>query len=168
MTNPFGDLVDWVTGVIEALGYLGIAVLAALENILPPIPSEVILRLSGFLAGQGRYWLPAVVLAATLGSVVGALVRYVLGRRLGERRVRRLVRRYGRWLTIGEDDLDRAQEWFDRHGPAVVFFGRLIPVIRSIVSVPAGIGRMPLGRFVLSTALGSALWNGVLVGMAGG
>lgn len=164
MTNPFGDLAGWVTDVIEALGYAGVAVLVALENVFPPIPSEVILPLSGFLAGQGRFSLPAVVLAATVGSVAGALILYAVGHYFGEARVRRLIRRYGRWLTVSERDLDRAEAWFERYGPAVVFFGRLVPIVRSIVSIPAGIGRMALGRFVLYTALGSALWNAALIG----
>jgi membrane protein DedA with SNARE-associated domain len=164
MTNPFGDLAGWVTDVIERLGYVGIAVLVALENVFPPIPSEVILPLAGFLAGQGRFWLPAAVLAATLGSLAGALVLYAVGHYFGEDRIRRLVRRYGKWFTVSERDLDRAEGWFDRHGGAVVFFGRLVPIIRSLVSIPAGVRRMPLGRFLLYTALGSTLWNGALIG----
>ena len=165
MANPLGNLAAWITDVIEALGYVGVAMLIALENVFPPIPSEAILPLSGFLAGQGRFWLPLVVLAATVGSVMGALVLYGISRWLGEERVRRLVTRYGRWLTIGEEDLDRAQGWFDRHGSAVVFLGRLVPVVRSLVSIPAGVERMPLGRFTLYTALGSGLWNVALIGL---
>ena len=162
--NPFGDLAGWVTDVIERLGYLGVAVLVALENLFPPIPSEVILPLSGFLAGQGRFSLPVVVLAATVGSVVGALILYAVGHVFGEERIRRLVRRHGRWLGVAEKDVDRADAWFDRHGPAVVFFGRLVPIIRSLVSIPAGVGRMALGPFLLYTALGSGLWNLALIG----
>ena len=164
MTNPFGDLAGWVTDVIEALGYAGVAVLVALENVFPPIPSEVILPLAGFLAGQGRFSLPAVVLAATVGSVVGALILYAVGLVFGEARVRWLIRRYGRWLTVSERDLDRAVAWFARYGPAIVFFGRLVPIVRSIVSIPAGLGRMGLGQFVVYTALGSAIWNVALIG----
>ena len=165
VSNPFGDIVQWVTDVIEALGYGGVAFLVALENVVPPIPSEVILPLAGFLAGQGRFWLPGVVLAATAGSVAGALLLYVIARSFGEPRIRRLIDRYGRWATIGQDDLDRAETWFDRHGPAVIFFGRLVPIVRSLVSLPAGFQRMPLGPFVLYTALGSGLWNGALIGL---
>ena len=165
MANPFAALTRWVTDVIEGFGYPGVALLVALENLFPPIPSEAILPLAGFLAGRGRFWLPAVLLAATAGSVLGALVLYALGRRLGEDRLRALVDRHGRWLTLGGDDLDRARDWFERHGPAVVCFGRLVPVVRSLVSVPAGVQRMPPGRFVLYTALGSGLWNGALIGV---
>ena len=164
MSSLFGDLAGWVTDVIERLGYLGVAVLVALENVFPPIPSEVILPLSGFLAGQGRFWLPAVILAATVGSVVGALILYAVGHVFGEARIRRLVRRYGKWLGVDELDLDRANAWFNRYGPAVVFFGRLVPIVRSIVSIPAGVGRMPLGPFLLYTTLGSGLWNIALIG----
>jgi len=164
MSSLFGDLAGWVTDVIERLGYLGVAVLVALENVFPPIPSEVILPLSGFLAGQGRFWLPAVVLAATVGSVVGALILYAVGHLFGEARIRRLVRRYGKWLGVAEKDVDRANAWFDRYGPAVVFFGRLVPIIRSLVSIPAGVRRMALGPFLLYTAVGSGLWNLILIG----
>lgn len=165
MTNPLGDIVQWATQVIESLGYGGVAFLVALENVIPPIPSEAILPLAGFLAGQGRFALPLLVLAATVGSVVGALILYGVAHVFGEARVRRLVDRFGRWITIGQDDIDRAETWFDRHGRSVVFFGRLVPIIRSLVSLPAGWRRMPVGQFVLYTALGSAVWNGVLIGL---
>jgi membrane protein DedA with SNARE-associated domain len=105
-----------------------------------------------------------LVLAATVGSVVGALVLYGVAHAIGEARVRRLVERFGKWITIGQDDVDRAEQWFDRHGRSVVFFGRLVPIVRSLVSLPAGWRRMPLGQFVLYTAAGSAIWNGALVG----
>lgn len=165
MTNPLGDIVQWVTDVIEALGYGGVAFLVALENVVPPIPSEVILPLAGFLAGQGRFLLPLLVLAATIGSVVGALILYAVAHAIGEARVRRLVDRFGKWLTVSQEDVDRAERWFDRHGRTVVFFGRLVPIVRSLVSLPAGWRGMPLGQFVLYTAAGSAIWNGLLIGL---
>ena len=159
-----GDLTGWVTDVIESLGYVGVAALIALENIVPPIPSEVVLPLAGFLAGQGRFSLPAVVLAATIGSIIGALILYGLAAWLGEERVRGIVERYGRFLRIDGHDLDRANDWFDRHGGAAVAIGRLVPVVRSLVSIPAGLRRMPLPRFLLFTAAGSTVWNAVLIG----
>lgn len=165
MTNPFSDLLGWVTDVIEKLGYAGIAGLIALENVFPPIPSEAILPLAGFLAGQGRFWLPAVIVAATIGSVIGALILYAVGMFFGERRVRWLIVRFGRWFGVSEADLDRAQRWLARHGAAVVFFGRLVPVVRSVVSIPAGMNRMPMGQFILYTTAGSAIWNGALIGI---
>lgn len=160
----FSGLTERVTDIIERLGYTGIAGLIALENVFPPIPSELILPLAGFMAGRGDFWLPAVVLAATIGSVIGALILYAAGVWLGDGRLRWLVRRYGRFFGVREHDLDRANRWFDHYGVTVVFFGRLVPVIRSLVSIPAGIRRMPLGRFVVYTALGSTIWNGILIG----
>lgn len=164
-TVPPAQIVEWVTSVVESLGYIGVAGLIALENLIPPIPSELILPLAGFLAGQGRFWLPAVVLAATIGSVVGALILYGLGVWLGEERLRGVVARVGRFLTLQVADVDRADRWFDRHGGKAVLIGRLVPVVRSVVSIPAGLRRMPLGRFLLYTALGSAIWNSVLIGL---
>jgi membrane protein DedA with SNARE-associated domain len=161
----FSGLTERVTDIIERLGYIGIAGLIALENVFPPIPSEIILPLAGFMAGRGDFWLPAVVVAATIGSVVGALVLYAVGAWLGDKRLRQLVNRYGRFLGVHEHDLDRANNWFDRYGSTAVFLGRLVPVIRSIVSVPAGIRRMSLGQFLLYTAVGSTIWNGVLIGL---
>lgn len=158
-------IANWVQDVIDRLGYVGVAVLIALENLFPPIPSELILPLTGFLAGQGRMWLPAAVLAATIGSVVGALALYGLGAWWGEERLRRIVDRYGRYLLLSEKDLDRAIDWFNDHGGRAVLIGRLAPVVRSLVSIPAGVARMHLGAFVLYTVIGSAIWNSVLIGL---
>ncbi|MDQ3656190.1 MAG: DedA family protein, partial [Chloroflexota bacterium] len=158
---------DWLatvaTDVIEALGYPGVALLIFLENVFPPIPSEAILPLAGFLAGQGRMWLPAVIVAATIGAVAGALVLYALGAWFGDSRIRWLVNRYGKWLAITEDDLDLANGWFDRHGGKAVLLCRLVPIVRSIISIPAGLRRMSLPVFILYTAIGSGLWNSILV-----
>jgi len=156
---------EWVTNVIEALGYPGLTVLVALENVFPPIPSEVILPLAGFLTGQGRFSYPLVLIATTLGSLVGALVLYGIGMAAGQQRIRRLVERYGHWALLTPDGRSRSEVWFDRYGPIAVFTGRLAPVIRSLVSIPAGYRRMPLGQFLMLTAFGSALWNGALVGL---
>ena len=161
----FDRIGEWVTGVIETLGYPGLTVLVALENVFPPIPSEVILPLAGFLTGQGRFSFPLVMLATTLGSLLGALVLYGVGAAAGRGRVRRLVERFGHWALLTPEDLTRAERWFDRYGTIAVFTGRLAPVVRSLVSIPAGYSRMPLGKFVLLTAVGSAIWNGVLVSL---
>jgi membrane protein DedA with SNARE-associated domain len=160
-----GSIAEWAADVIESLGYAGIIALVALESIVPPIPSEVILPLAGFLAGQGRFSLPLVIVAATLGSVIGAVALYGLSAWLGERRVRSVVERYGAYLRLTSHDLDRANDWFDRYDSAAVAIGRLVPVIRSLVSIPAGLRRMPLGRFLLFTSAGSAVWNSVLIGL---
>jgi membrane protein DedA with SNARE-associated domain len=161
----FNRIAEWVTGVIEALGYPGLTALVALENVFPPIPSELILPLAGFLTGQGRFSFIWVLAATTLGSLIGALVLYGIGAAVGQRRVRRLVERYGHWALLTPDDLAKAENWFDRYGSLAVFTGRLIPVVRSLVSLPAGYSRMPLGQFLLLTGAGSALWNGVLVSL---
>lgn len=161
----FDWIAEWVTDVIEALGYPGLTVLVALETVFPPIPSEIILPLAGFLTGQGRFSFPLVLIATTAGSMAGALVLYGIGVAAGQRRVRGLVERYGHWALLTPDDLTRSELWFDRYGPIAVFIGRLAPVVRSLVSIPAGYRGMPLGQFLILTGFGSALWNGTLVGM---
>jgi membrane protein DedA with SNARE-associated domain len=159
----FDWLVEWVVRVIEALGYPGLTGLVALENLFPPIPSEVILPLAGFLTGQGRFSFPLVLLATTLGSILGALALYGIGMMVGQLGIRTLFERYGRWAMLTPEDLTRAEEWFDRYGAIAVFVGRLVPVVRSLVSIPSGYRRMPVGQFLLLTGFGSALWNGALV-----
>jgi membrane protein DedA with SNARE-associated domain len=159
-----GDVLNWVVGLVETLGYPGLAIVVALENVFPPIPSEAVLPLAGYLVSQGRMTLWGAVVASTAGSVVGALVLYWLGSAWGEKRVRWLVKQYGRWLTIDEEDLDRAQEWFEHHGRTAVFIARLAPLTRSLISIPAGVAKMPLGPFLLYTTLGSGIWNVVLIG----
>jgi membrane protein DedA with SNARE-associated domain len=155
-----GGLAGWVLDVIDAMGAVGVAALVALENLFPPLPSEVVLPLAGFLAGQGKLSLAAVLVAATVGSVVGALVLYWAGAALGRDRMRRIAERLP---LMDADDVDRAQGWFDRHGRSAVLVGRLVPGVRSLVSIPAGIARMPLLPFVGYTTLGSAAYNAVLV-----
>jgi membrane protein DedA with SNARE-associated domain len=161
----FNWVAEWITSVIETLGYPGLTVLVALENIFPPIPSELILPLAGFLTGQNRFSFPLVLVATTLGSLLGALLLYGIGMAAGERGVRRLFERYGHLALLTPDDLSRSEKWFDRHGPVAVFIGRLVPVVRSLVSIPAGYRRMPLSQFLLLSGFGSALWNGALVSL---
>jgi len=163
MSRLFGDLITWVVDLVDRLGYVGLAIVVAIENIFPPIPSEAILPLAGFLAAQGRMTLVGAIVASTIGSVLGALVLYAFGYGFGERRVRALVRRYGRWALISEDDLDKSQAWFDRYGKSAVLIGRLVPLVRSLISIPAGIARMPLLPFVMYTTIGSGIWNVILI-----
>jgi len=163
MGNLFAGLTEWAVNLIERLGYLGIALIIALENVFPPIPSEAVLPMAGFLAGQGRFNIFGVILAATAGSVGGALVLYYLGEWLGNCRLHELIRKFGGWLMFEEEDLDKGQEWFEKHGAKAVLFGRLIPMIRSVISIPAGLSRMPVGTFVIYTAIGSAVWNSLLI-----
>lgn len=156
----FGDIGQLVVDVIGALGYVGLALLLIAENLFPPIPSEVVLPLAGFLVGQGDLNLWGALAAATFGSVAGAVVLYGLGRWGG----RRLVLRYGKWLRVDEDALQRAEGWFGRYGDWIVLVARVVPLARSIVSIPAGTARMPLPRFLVLTTIGSAVWNGILIG----
>ncbi|KAB1913985.1 DedA family protein [Micromonospora noduli] len=159
--SEFTGLTGWVASVIEVMGPVGVALLVALESIVPPIPSEIVLALAGFLAHEGKFNVVVVVLAATVGSLVGALVLYWLGAALGEERLKR-------WLDhiplVDSDDLEKADKWFERHGRWAVLIGRVVPVVRSLVSVPAGANRMPLGEFILLTTIGSGVWNGLIVG----
>ncbi len=163
MGGLLDGLATWAADVIDALGYFGVFALIVLENVFPPIPSEAILPLAGFLAGQGKMWLPAVIVAATLGAVAGALILYGLGAWFGDRRVRGLINRYGKWLVVTEDDFDKANGWFDRYGGLAVMICRLVPIVRSLVSIPAGLRRMNLTTFIIYTAIGSGIWNSILV-----
>ncbi|WP_073253848.1 DedA family protein [Cryptosporangium aurantiacum] len=153
-------LSGWVVDVVELLGPFGVGLLVLLENLFPPVPSEIILPLAGYLAGTGRMDVRTVIIAATVGSVLGALALYALGAWLGDARIRALLRRLP---LMHESDLDRAQGWFDRHGGTAVLIGRIIPVVRSLISIPAGVQRMPLWRFVLYTTIGSGVWNTIFV-----
>lgn len=164
MGSLIGDLATWAVDVMDRLGYWGLAFLVALENIFPPIPSEVILPLAGFLTSDGRMYFPLALLSATIGSVAGALVLYWAGSAFGESRLRSIVRRRGRWLRLGEEDVDRADAWFDRYGGLAVMLCRVVPIVRSLISIPAGLRRMPMARFVLYTTIGSAAWNAILIG----
>ncbi|CAM3278498.1 membrane protein DedA, SNARE-associated domain [Paracoccus aminovorans] len=153
---------DWVVSTIESWGYLGVLALMVAENVFPPIPSEVIMPLAGFLAGSGRMSLTLTIVVGTLGSVLGTLMWYYIGLWFGEERLKRFAARHGRLLTLSPSDIDAAHGWFLRHGAMAVFFGRMIPAIRTLISVPAGLARMPMWKFLLYTTAGSALWTGIL------
>ncbi len=157
-------LVDWVTSVVETLGYGGVAFLVALENLFPPIPSEVVLPLAGFVAAGGQASLVGMIIAATIGSMVGAFVLYGIAAAIGPVRLRALVTRYGRWFGLDEADLDKTEEWFDRRANLAVLLCRCVPLMRSLISIPAGFRRMPLLPFTLFTLLGSLVWNVLLIG----
>ena len=135
-----------------------------LENIFPPIPSEAVLPMAGWLAFEkrGGFTLWGITLVGALGSVAGAMVFYGLGYWFGEERVRYLLRRFGKWLLLSENDFDTALAWFNRYGELVIFFSRMVPIVRSLISVPAGLASMNLGRFTIYTTLGTALWSFVL------
>lgn len=150
----------WAVGLMETLGGPGAGLAIALENLFPPLPSEVILPLAGFTASQGSFSIAGALFWTTLGSVVGALVLYGLGRALGRRRLRDI---WGRLPLTNLDDLDRTEAWFARHGRKAVFFGRMIPIFRSLISVPAGVERMPVLTFTALTLAGSLIWNSIFV-----
>lgn len=151
---------DYAVSLMETLGGPGAAIAIALENLFPPIPSEVILPLAGFTASQGELSLVAVILWTILGSVVGALLLYGIGAWLGIHRLRAIATRLP---LVKASDIDATEAWFARHGTKAVFFGRMLPIFRSLISIPAGIERMPLPLFLGLTTAGSAIWNTVLV-----
>lgn len=155
---------DWIIRTISSTGFFGIVLLMLVENVFPPIPSELIMPLAGYLASTGQMNFMLVVVAGTLGSVLGAVALYALGRRIGPERLKSFADRHGRWLTLSRADIERADGWFKRHGAWAVFACRLVPGIRSLISIPAGIDRMPWVPFLVATTLGSALWSAVLAG----
>lgn len=160
--TELGGLTGWVAGVIDAAGAVGVALLVALESIIPPIPSEIVLAMAGYLASEGRFNVVLVGLAATAGSLGGALVLYWLGAAAGEDRLKRWL---DRLPLVDLDDLEKADRWFERHGRWAVLFGRMMPVVRSLISIPAGANRMPLPEFIVFTTLGSGIWNALFVGL---
>jgi membrane protein DedA with SNARE-associated domain len=152
----------WVTSLVDQFGAWAVLVLMFLENVLPPIPSELIMPLGGFHASRGRMSFAAVVAAGTAGSVLGAIPLYYLGKLIGRERLRRWVGRKGHWLALSPEDLDKADDWFNRHRGAAVFLCRLVPGVRSLISIPAGLNEMPLGTFLLYTTIGTAIWAAAL------
>ncbi|KIQ15111.1 hypothetical protein ASG56_09995 [Rhodococcus sp. Leaf7] len=158
--TELGGLAGWAVGLMESIGGPGAGLAVAAENFFPPLPSEIILPLAGFTASQGGFSLFSALFWTTAGSVIGAMVLYWLGLKLGRDRMYAAVNRIP---FVDTDDLGKAEQWFERHGRSAVFFGRMIPVVRSGISVPAGISRMPVAQFLLYTTLGSLLWNSIFV-----
>jgi membrane protein DedA with SNARE-associated domain len=165
VSDLFSTLGYWLMEAVYYFGYPGIAVLIALSNLPLPVPSQLILPLAGFLVGQGKFSFSLVLLASTLGALAGALVPYFAGRQLGEERLRCFLGRHGRFMFVGEKDLDKVNGWFEQHGGEAVFIARLFPGAGSLISVPAGIERMPLWRFVVYTVLGNGFYNAALVSL---
>lgn len=154
---------DWITETIESMGYPGLVWLMFLENIVPPIPSELVMPLAGYLVAQERFNVVGVILAGTLGSMLGAVLLYGVGRWLGEERLCRFAAKHGRWLTLSPQDIGKVSDWFDRRGGWAVFVGRLVPGIRSLISIPAGVHAMPLPRFLIASTAGTLIWTTALV-----
>ncbi|RYF33953.1 MAG: DedA family protein [Comamonadaceae bacterium] len=155
-------MADWVIGMIEKFGYFGIVVLMLAENLFPPLPSELIMPFAGFLAARGELNPALVVASGALGSLLGAFPWYYAGRRLGADRLKKLAERHGRWVAITPDEVDRGQRLFEKHGALVLVLGRLVPALRTVVALPAGMAKLPAIPFALWTLLGSLLWTGVL------
>jgi membrane protein DedA with SNARE-associated domain len=161
-------MIDWAADFIDAIGLIGVAALVALENVFPPIPSELVLLLTGFNVSETRFGYVGAVVFATLGSVIGAYFLYAVGRLLHEDRLEAFLAGIGRFVGLKRSDVHKGFAWFERHGSAVVLFGRLIPVVRSVVSIPAGAEKMPLSRFTILTSLGSFVWNAVWIAVGWG
>ncbi|KAD3436318.1 DedA family protein [Arthrobacter yangruifuii] len=158
--SALGGVADWAVGMMETIGAPGAGLAIALENLFPPLPSEIILPLAGFTASQGNFSIAAALFWTTLGSVVGALALYGLGAWLGRDRTRRLVAKVP---LVDLEDVDKVEAWFGRHGNKAVFFGRMIPLFRSLISIPAGIERMSLWTFTALTTAGSLIWNTIFI-----
>lgn len=152
----------WILAIMDRLGLAGVTLMMFLENVFPPIPSELIMPMAGFWSAMSNMNIIAVIIAGTAGSVLGALPLYHLGMVFDEKRLYALTEKYGKYLLIKPSDITNATHWFDKHGKAVVFFGRMIPAIRSLISIPAGMNRMPILPFLVLTTLGSAIWTTLL------
>lgn len=153
---------DWAKNIIESIGYPGIALLMIIENIFPPIPSEVIMPFAGFVSEQGELSFIGVIAAGTIGSVLGTLPFYYLGLIIGEDQIKSWAQKYGRWIMLNPKDIDRATRWFERHDASAVFLCRLIPGIRTLISIPAGVARMNFFTFLSLTVAGTTIWIGLL------
>jgi membrane protein DedA with SNARE-associated domain len=151
-------MVEWITSTMTSMGYVGIALLMFAENLFPPIPSELIMPLAGFTVAQGQMNFVLAVVAGVVGTMLGALPWYYAGKLLGEERLKSLADKYGKWITVSSRDIDKADNWFDRHGSKAVFFCRLVPGVRTLISLPAGLSEMHLVPFLIYSTIGSALW----------
>ena len=153
---------DWVIQLIDWGGYAGVFLLTLLETMVPPIPSEVVLPLAGMRAAQGSLGLPCVIVFATAGSMLGNYFWYMLARTISPERFLRFIDRHGRWLTMDWRDVEKVQGHFERHGAGIVFVGRMVPALRTFISIPPGILRMPVARYLLWSTLGTLVWSAAL------
>jgi membrane protein DedA with SNARE-associated domain len=149
---------EWILEIMTSLGYWGIGFLMFAENLFPPIPSELIMPLAGFTVAQGKMNFALAVLAGVIGTILGAFPWYYAGKILGEERLKSLADKYGKWITVSSQDIDKVTRWFQRYGNKAVFFGRLVPGIRTLISLPAGLSEMPLAPFLIYSTLGTAAW----------
>lgn len=155
---------NMIIEIMNKFGYLGIGLLILIENVFPPIPSELILTFGGFMTESSEITVVGVIIAATIGSFLGAVILYYVGKILNKERLKKIISsKYGKWLGFKSQDIDKADEWFDTKGNKTVFFCRFIPVVRSLISIPAGMSEMPMGKFTIYTIFGSLIWNTALV-----
>lgn len=151
-------MAEWITRTIESLGYVGIALLMFLENLFPPIPSEVVMPLAGFTVAQGKLALVPTIASGVAGTVLGAFPWYYLGKVAGEERIKAWLDRHGKWLTLSSSDIDQSKRWFQQHGKNAVFLCRLVPGVRTLISLPAGFSHMPMSQFLVYSTLGTLGW----------
>ena len=155
---------QFILHIIEQFGYFGVFFLILIENVFPPIPSEVILLISGFFSSYTSLSVFYMIFASTLGSFLGAIILYYIGKIFNKERLKKIVNgRLGKILFLKEKDIDKADEWFDNKGNKSVFFCRFVPIVRSLISIPAGMSEMPMGKFIIYTICGSMIWNTVLI-----
>lgn len=158
-------MTDWISGIIESIGYPAIIALMFVENVFPPIPSELIMPFAGYMVAKGTFSFVGVVISGATGSVLGALPLYFLGRLASRQQLKSWTQRYGRWATITERDVEKAMSWFNAHGATAVFLCRLVPGVRSLISIPAGSAGMSMSVFLTYTALGTGLWSLLLTAL---
>jgi len=156
-------VIDFATQLVESIGIFGAGLFIAIESVVIPLPSEIVLLLSGFNVSIGEFSFFSVWVATTIGSLVGAYFLYSIGYAVSKEGIEKLVLRFGKFVGIKQKDVDVAFRWFDKYGTFVIFFGRLLPLIRSLVSIPAGLAKMSLARFSLLTAAGSGIWNALWI-----
>ena len=152
-------MTDWIISIMEQLGYFGIALLMFLDNVFPPIPSEVIMPSAGFAASKGQLLLSGVIIAGSFGSLLAAALLYWVGRKIPNQSIFNWVDRYGKYLFIKSEDVKKALDWFEKYGHRVVFFGRMVPAVRSLISIPAGMSHMPFWKFMLYSSVGTIIWT---------
>ncbi|MCU0565999.1 MAG: DedA family protein [Oculatellaceae cyanobacterium Prado106] len=155
-------MVEWITNMMESMGYLGIGLLMFLENLFPPIPSELIMPLAGFTVSKGNMALVPAIAAGVIGTILGAFPWYYLGYLMGEDRIKGWIDRHGKWLGISSEEITKSQRWFYRHGSKAVLLGRLVPGIRTLISLPAGFSKMPMPQFLIYSTLGTIAWCSLL------
>jgi membrane protein DedA with SNARE-associated domain len=153
------NLTEWILSIMEQLGYLGIALLMFLDNVIPPIPSEIIMPSAGYAASQGKLLLSGVIIAGCIGSLIAAALLYWIGYQFNHDAIFRFTDRYGKYIFIKSEDIQKSLLWFEKYGHRIVFFGRMVPAVRSLISIPAGMSRMPFWKFMFYSALGTIIWT---------